>query len=107
MPRLTVGTTPVQLAWANPKRKFWSVEFIPASVIAGNTGLIYLKRGSAPSADINSNSWDTVLKAGDQEADNKDGAQPECPYKGAVYAVSDTADQIINLQEVNVEEKQT
>jgi len=107
MPRQIVGVEPVQLAYGNPKRKRWIMQFLPTSIEAGNTGLIYVKRGSAPAASAGSNTWDQVLNSGSGAGDNMDDAQPECPWKGDVWAISDTAGQVITILETNVEEKPT
>lgn len=105
MPRVVVGTTPIQLAWSNPRRKKWEAEFLPASIIAGNTGKVYIKRGSAPVASDTSNTWDHVLNSGAAVGDNIDDSSPESPWKGAIYAVSDTADQVLTFLETEIEQK--
>ena len=104
MPRITIGTTPIQLAWRNPKRKSWELEFIPASIISGNTGIVFVKRGSAPKADILSNTWDHTLSSGDQAGDNLDGAADKSPWEGDIWAVSDAAAQICTFRETNQDE---
>ncbi len=104
MPRIVIGTSPKQLAWYNPKRRKWELQFIPSSIIATNTGKIYLKRGSAPKADDTSNTWDHVLNSGAAVGDNMDEQQKECAWKGDVWAISDTADQVCTMEEYNITE---
>ncbi len=103
MPRLTIGTSPIQVAWYNPKRFSLLAEFLPSSIVAGNTGLIFGKFGSAPKADINSNTWDFVLNPGSSNGSNMNEDMLEAPEKGDLWLISDTAGQIVNLVERNVE----
>lgn len=104
MPRIVVGTLPKQIAWYNLKRRMWELQFLPASIIATNTGKIYIKRGSAPKADDNSNTWDYLLNAGASVGDNVDNQQKESPWKGDVWVISDTADQVCTIEESNIKE---
>lgn len=104
MPRVIIGTTPVQLAWANNKRRKWELQFIPSSIINTNTGKIYVKRGSAPKADDASNTWDNVLNPGAVVGDNLDDSQEKSPWLGDIWAVSDTSGQICTFEEYNIQE---
>lgn len=104
MPRLTIGTTPIQVAWRNDKRLSLSAQFVPASIIAGNTGLVFGKWGSAPKADTASNTWDFVLNPGASDGTNTDESQAQAPEKRDLWLVSDTAGQIMNLVEKNIHE---
>jgi len=99
MPRLIIGIEPVQLSWGNPKRKSWEIQFIPSSIIATNTGNIFVKRGSAPKADLASNTYDAVLNAGASTGDNVDKTAKEADFKGSLWAISDTADQVVTFEE--------
>jgi len=105
MPRIIIGTLPVQLTWGNPKRKSWELQFIPSSIEAGNTGKIYFKRGSAPKADAASNTWDGVLNAGASVGDNTDKIAKEAEFKGSIWAISDTADQVCTFDEQTFSEE--
>jgi len=106
MPRITIGVLPKQIMFRNTKRRKWEIQFLPSSIIAGNTGKIYIKRGSAPKADDNSNTWDHVLNAGASIGDNTGDQQPKSPWLDDVWAISDTADQICTLEEQNVAENE-
>lgn len=103
--KIVIGTEPVQLASPNRKRKRWELQFVPASIEAGNTGLIYIGRGYPPSTNADSPSKDHVLNSGSSVGDNVDALLPECPYKGAVFAISDTTSQVCTMFEENVEEE--
>lgn len=104
MPRVIIGTTPVQLSWYNPKRKSWEIQFIPSSMIGTNTGNIFVKRGSAPKADLTSNTYDSVLNAGASVGDNVDKTAKEADFKGSLWAISDTADQVATFEESSMTE---
>lgn|SRR3990167_5050708 len=104
MPRIIIGVLPKQIMWRNPNRRKWEIQFIPSSIIAGNTGKIYIKRGSAPKADDNSNTWDHVLIGGASVGDNISDQQKKSPWLDDVWAISDTADQICTLEEQNIVE---
>jgi len=99
MSRLTIGTEPVQAARPNPIRLSLAVQFLPTGVIAGNTGLIYGKFGSAPKADPLSNTWDFVLNAGATDGTNLDESLTKAPITEDLWLVSDTANQIVSLVE--------
>lgn len=101
MARLLIGTTPVQVAWRNPNRVSLSVQFTPSSIIAGNTGLIFGKWGSAPVASTSSNSWDFLLNSGAADGTNIDQTREEAQEKGDLWLVSDTAAQEVNIVEVS------
>ncbi len=79
---------------------------MPSSIIAGNTGKIYVKRGSAPKADDASNTWDHLLNSGASVGDNTGDQQPKCPWLDDVWAISDTADQVCTLEEANIIENE-
>jgi len=101
MPRLTIGTEPIQVAWLNNKRFSLSVQHLPSSIYAGNTGLIFGKFGSAPKADTASNTWDFVLTSGSADGTNINENLPEAPDKRDLWLISDTAAQIVNVIEKN------
>ena len=104
MPRVTIGTEPVQVARYNPKRRVLAVQFIPSSIIAGNTGLIFGKFGSAPKADTASNTWDFLLNAGAADGTNIGETATEAPLKDDLWLISDTAAQIVNIDDRNMQE---
>ncbi len=99
MPRVTVGTTPRQILRPNPKRIKWEVQFVPSSIIAGNTGLVFISRGGPAGGVADLATADETLNAGASTTENlKDGSSEE-RVKDEVWAVSDTAGQIINVSE--------
>lgn len=87
----------------NPKRKTLSVQLLPSSLVAANTGNVFGKWGSAPKADFSSNSWDFVLNAGSTDGTNLDESQAQAPRKDSLWLTADTAGQIVNINEQNVE----
>lgn len=102
MARVSIGVLPKQVVFKNEKRLSLSAQFLPAGIIAGNTGLIYGKWGSAPKADPLSNTWDFVLNPGATEGTNLDEALPKAPNTDDLWLISDTADQIISLTERHI-----
>lgn len=96
---LSIGTAPKQVSWQNEKRVSLTVQFLPSSIEAGNTGLVFGKWGSAPKADKASNTWDFVLNSGAADGTNLDEALDRAPQKGSLWLVSDTADQKVNITE--------
>ncbi len=99
MARYVVGTDHVQVAPHNAQRLSLSIEFISDSVIAGNTGKVYGKFGSAPQVGVDSNSWDFVLNPGAIDGTNQGQSLPSAPNKEEVYLISDTAGQVLNVVE--------
>lgn len=99
MSLLIIGTTPKQVAYLNPKRFQISVQHIPSSIVAGNTGLIFGKFGSAPVANINSNTWDFVLNPGASDGSNLYESSNKAHIDKDLWLISDTADQQVNVTE--------
>lgn len=99
MARLSIGTNPVQVAPRNTRRHQITVQMLPNSIAAGNTGLIYGKFGSAPAADPNSNSWDFVLNPGAADGSNFYDATDKAFNQQELWLISDTAAQIVNVVE--------
>ena len=106
MPRILIGVLPKQIMFRNKKRRKWELQFLPSSIIAGNTGKIYVKRGSAPVANDNSNTWDHLLNAGSSVGDNVSDQQEKSPWLDDVWAISDTTDQVCTLEESNIAENE-
>lgn len=103
MARIIIGLDPVQVAPMNALRHSISAQLIPSSIIAGNTGLVYGKFGSAPQANINGNSWDFVLNAGAADGANLYETTDKAYDTQELWLVSDTAGQIVNVTERSVQ----
>lgn len=103
MARIIIGTDPEQVAPMNANRHSISVQLIPSSIIAGNTGLVFGKFGSAPQANINGNSWDFVLNAGAADGANLYETTDKAYDTQELWLVSDTAGQIVNVTERSVQ----
>jgi len=101
MARISVGTNPVQVALANPRRHQITVQLLPNSIEAGNTGLVFGKFGSAPVASLDSNSWDFVLNAGAADGSNFYDASDQAFNRQELWLISDTAAQIVNVVETS------
>ncbi|TAK58901.1 hypothetical protein EPO14_01120 [Patescibacteria group bacterium] len=107
MARIAVGLNPIQVARPNSHRHQITVQLLPNSISAGNTGLVYGKFGSAPIADPNSNSWDFVLNSGAADGSNFYDASDEAYNKQDLWLVADTADQIVNVVETTLPSEET
>ena len=88
-----IGTTPQQLSAPNATRKFWTLEFTPSSIVAGNTGHVFVGRGFIPSATIGSPDQGDVLNAGAAIVEDMNFNGDPGVYKGAIWAVADTVGQ--------------
>lgn len=102
MARLSIGTEPVQVATRNTRRHQITVQMLPNSIEAGNTGLIYGKFGSAPVAAAGSNSWDFVLNSGAADGSNFYDATDKAYNQQDLWLISDTAAQIVNVVETSL-----
>ena len=103
--RITVSTTPVLLLDYNAKRRYFLIQFISTSIDAGNTGIIFVGRGQQPTANINSNNAGEMMTQGSAIEEIKSFEGDPRPFKGALWAVSDTASQELEVQE-DVEKNQ-
>ena len=99
MSKRIIGTEPVQVSLRNERRHSVSAQLIPSSIIAGNTGLVYGKFGSAPAANINSNSWDFVLNAGAADGANLYETTDKAYNVQELWLIADTAGQVVNIIE--------
>lgn len=104
MARTVIDTEPVQVAWRNPKRRALTVQMLPTSVVAGNTGLVFGKWGSAPVASITSNTWDFVLNAGSGSGTNLFETTDKAAITKDLWLISDTAGQVVDVTEQTLEE---
>lgn len=104
MPQLTIGTTPVQLIKPNKKRTAWEIQFVPSSIIATNTGLVFVQVGDPPGNATESNQYDEVLNAGASVKRSLRDGDSAYLVQSAVWLRSDTANQIVIIKEV-IDEK--
>lgn len=102
MSQRIISTEPVQVAPRNTQRHSISVQMIPSSIVAGNTGLVYGKFGSAPVANINSGTYDFVLNAGAADGSNLYETTAGAWDQQELWLVSDTAGQLVNIVERSI-----
>lgn len=98
-----IGTDHVQVAPMNANRHSISVQLVPSSIVAGNTGLVFGKFGSAPVADVNSNANDFVLNAGATDGANLYETTDKAYDTQELWLISDTASQVVNVVERSVQ----
>lgn len=96
---ITVGTAPLNILQANPKRVRWTIQFEPSSIIAGNTGLIYVGRGFIPNAVKGDPNQGEILNPGSAIEEKKQYEGDALPFKGGIWIVSDTAAQSLVMDE--------
>ena len=102
MARVSIGVNPVQVAVRNVRRHQITVQLLPTSQVAGNTGLVYGKFGSAPVASITSNTWDFVLNSGAADGSNFYDATDKAFNIQDLWLIADTASQIVNVIETSL-----
>lgn len=99
MARILIGTVPVQALAPNAKRIKWEIEFLPSSIIAGNTGLVYLGIGNPPGNSLTKTSYDAVMNAGASNQRNTKDGHSDVEVKNAIWLQADTADQVVLVRE--------
>lgn len=99
MSRILIGTDPVQVLAPNARRTKWEVEFLPSSVVAGNTGLVFLGIGNPPGNSLTRTSYDAVMNAGASNQRNTKDGHSEMEVKNAIWLQADTADQVCLVRE--------
>lgn len=97
--RLVIGTEPVQVLAPNNKRTKWEVEFVPSSVIAGNTGLVYMGIGNPPGNVVTRTSYDAVMNPGASNQRNTKEGHSDLEVHSAIWLQSDTAGQVVLVRE--------
>lgn len=99
MAKILISTTVKQLLPPNPKRIGWELQFVPSTIVASNTGIIFLSVDKIPKADTAGENNESMLNAGSAIARNLVNGDPAAEIQGAVWAISDTASQQATLKE--------
>ena len=97
MQTISIGTTPIIILQPTKMRAPWELQFIPSSIIAGNSGKVFISRGSVPSATAGDLSQGEVLTAGAVTGGGRQGDIDVPANPREVWAVSDTSNQICVL----------
>ena len=97
--QFTVGTSPVLLANARQSRSSISVTVLPSSVASGNTGVVYVQKDAPASASSGSPVSGDALTQGSQWAETGQYASDPNVFRGQLWAVSDTAGQVVTVDE--------
>jgi hypothetical protein len=97
--QFTVGTDPVLVANGRTNRSSIIISFLPSSVAAGNTGVVYVQKGSPAAASPGAPSSGDALTQGSQWAESGQYANDPNVFQGQVWAVADTAGQSITVDE--------
>lgn len=100
--RVIVGTSPVILANHNAQRSSISVTYVPSIVETGNTGTLFIGKGFPPSAVLgNPNQGDPVKQSSVFSISSNIPDRSDV-FRGQIWAVSDTAGQVVIVDEENV-----
>lgn len=97
--QFSVGTTPVLLANGNSKRTAITVSFLPTSISSANTGVVYIGKGSPPVATVGGPTSGDPIGQGSQWQEVGQYQGDPNVFTGALWAVSDTAAQIVTVDE--------
>lgn len=93
------ATTPTLLLNPNPKRIKYSVQMQAVIVDTNNTGSIFIGIGFQPTATVGTPLQGEILVQGVLIERPRVGEKLTDREKGAIWAVSDTADQTILVEE--------
>lgn len=99
MQTLAIGTTPVVLLNPNTKRVRWFIQFIPSSIVAGNTGHLFIGRGFIPNATISDPNQGEVLNAGSAIEEKAQYVNDPSVWLGIIWIVADAPGQQIIVDE--------
>lgn len=97
--RLEITTQPKQVLAPSTSRIGWEVQYLPSSIVAGNTGLVYLASRVPPSADVTSTVYEEVLNPGASVARTIANGDSTDVVRDAVWLVSDTAGMVVLVKE--------
>ncbi|MDE1925360.1 MAG: hypothetical protein KGH79_04260 [Patescibacteria group bacterium] len=104
MRTLFIGTTPVLVSSPNPNRQYWRLEFTPSSVVAGNTGHVFVGRGFVPNGVVGDPNQGDVLNPGAFIDEETNYPGDTSVFKGAIWAVADAASQQTTYDEKNLDQ---
>jgi len=97
--RVVVGTTPVLALNPNKNRTAWSVTMIPKTIEVSNTGSVFVGRGFQPKGEVGSPQQGEVLQQGAEIGEEQRFEKDTSVFKGQVWVVADTADQVVEVYE--------
>lgn len=102
---VTVGTSPVLLLPARDRRVQWTVIFPSTAKISGNTGNVWVGVSQAPQASAGNSAAQHQMSPGEDYGETDPNFNRQDPTsaivsKDAIYAISDTASQTIEVIEV-------
>lgn len=97
--QFSVGTSPVIIANGNASRTSVTITVLPSSIASGNTGVVYVLKGGAPTATAGSPASGDALSQGSQWVEAGQYSGDPNVFKGQVWAVADTAAQQITVDE--------
>ena len=99
--QISVGLTPTLLANGNELRTAISVSMIPSSIVAANTGVVYVAKDSPPAASAGGPTSGDPITQGAQWAEVGQYAGDPNVFKGQVWAIADTAAQLVVIDETS------
>ena len=94
-----IGTTAVLISSPNAGRERWSLQMLPTSIAAGNTGKIFVGRGFIPVPTVGDPNQGEILVSGSAVGDTPAYEGDEGIWKGYIWAISDTASQSCTYDE--------
>lgn len=98
--QITVGVTPVLLARDRLRRDSLNISMPPTSIVPANTGVVYIGKGFAPTAVVGSPVAGDPISQGSQFTETASFPNDPTVFNGQLWAVADTAGQIIVIDEV-------
>ena len=98
--RVVVGTSPVLLANFRDSRIGINISMPPTSVVAANTGVVYVGKGFTPSGSAGEPNAGDPLTQGSQFTDTSQFDDDPALFKGQYWATADTASQVLIVDEI-------
>lgn len=100
--RYVIGTEPVVVANANPRRSFVSVIFLPTDIEAGNTGRVHVGKGFPPTATVGDPTQGDILQQGGEFRDEEKYEGDTSVFRGMLFARASAANQIVVVDEGDI-----
>jgi len=95
---LTIGSTPVLAIVANSKRDGWRVSMYSTTLVAANTGFVFVGRNIVPVTTVGDPNSGDVLFQGTQLVESKAYETDEV-FGGDIWLVASAAGQIVSVEE--------
>ena len=95
---MTIGTTPVLAIVANQIRDGWRISMYSTTLVAANTGFVFVGRNIVPTTTVGDPNSGDVLFQGTQLTESK-SFETDKVFTGDIWLIASAAGQVVSVEE--------